>query len=450
MHPIYKIRKGFNINISGKAEKFFGKVNPSELYAVKPVDFHGLVPRLMVKEGSEVKAGTVLFVDKYQPEICFTAPVSGTVVAVNRGERRAILEVVVKADCASAYENFEVGNPFQMKREEIAAVLLKSGLWPSIRQRPYNIIADPERIPKAIFISAFDTAPLAPDYDFMIQGAEKDFQAGVDVLSVLVNGKVHINVSDEYPASSAFTQARNAQTNYFRGPHPAGDVSIQIQKIDPLNKGEVVWFIRPQAVVTIGRLFIKGVYDASRIVAVTGSEVLNPRYYRIISGASVKSLVNGKLNKNNHRFISGNPLTGTQVTLNGFLGYYDSHLSVIPEGDYSEFMGWAMPGFSKYSLSRSFWSWLAPDLEYKINTNTHGSPRPFVLTGIYEKLFPLDIYPMQLLKAIMAGDIDQMERLGIYEVAEEDFALCEFACPSKIEMQALIRKGLDMMKKEMS
>jgi Na+-transporting NADH:ubiquinone oxidoreductase subunit A len=450
MHQVYKIRKGLNISLAGKAEKFFGKVNASELYAVKPGDFHGLVPKLEVKEGSVVKAGTALFVDKNQPDIRFTSPVSGKVIAINRGERRVILEVVVKADNSIEYESFQAGNPLSLSRDEILKNLLMSGLWPAIRQRPYNIVASPKDIPKSIFVSAFDTAPLAPDFDFVVQGAETDFQVGINALSKLTLGKVHVNVSDEYPASHAFTHVHNARTNYFRGPHPAGNVSVQMQRIDPLNKGEVIWVVSPQDVITIGRLFMKGVYDASRLIALTGSEVTNPRYYRIIAGASVKSLTDGNVSKSHHRYISGNPLTGSQVPHSGFIGYYDSQLTVIPEGDHFEFLGWALPGFNKYSFSRSFWSWLTPEHKYTVDTNIHGGQRAFVITGLYEKVFPLNIYPMQLLKAIIAQDIDQMEKLGIYEVAEEDFALCEFICPSKTEMQTLIREGLDLMKQEMS
>ncbi len=450
MPQIYKINKGLNISLTGKAEKFFGKTNASGFYAVKPGDFHGLVPKLEVKEGTRVKAGTPLFVDKNMPEICFTAPVSGTVSAINRGERRAVLEVVVAADENTEYEQFKTASPLSLAKEEITALLLKSGLWPAIKQRPYNIVANPADTPKSIFISAFDKAPLAPDFDFIIQGAENDFQTGIDALSKLTSGKVHVNVSDEYPASPAYTRVKNAQTNYFRGAHPAGNVGVQISRIDPINKGDIVWVLGPQEVISIGRFFTMGVYDASKIIALAGSGVLNPRYYRIISGASIASLVTGLVQKDNQRYISGNPLTGKQVDLSGFIGYYDSLISVIPEGTHSEFLGWALPGFNKYSFSRSFWSWLNPDGKYVLDTNLNGGHRPFVITGIYEKVFPFNIYPMQLLKAIIADDIDQMEQLGIYEVAEEDFALCEFVCPSKTEMQVLIRKGMDLMKKEMS
>jgi Na+-transporting NADH:ubiquinone oxidoreductase subunit A len=261
---------------------------------------------------------------------------------------------------------------------------------------------------------------------------------------------VHVNISDEYQADSVFVRVRNAQVNYFRGPHPAGNVGVQIQRIDPLNKGEIIWTVGIQEVIMIGRLFRKGIYDASRIVALTGSEVMNPRYYRITGGAAVKSVTEGNVPVASHRYISGNPLTGTKIAPGGFIGFYDSQVTVIPEGDRFEFLGWARPGFDKYSYSRTFWSWLTPGRNYTLDTNLHGGQRAFVITGLYEKVFPMDIYPMQLLKAIMAEDIDQMERLGIYEVAEEDFALCEFVCPSKIEIQTLVRKGLDLMIKEMS
>lgn len=450
MPEIFKITKGLDINLSGKAERFFGKANDPELYALKPTDFHGLVPKLEVREGSAVKAGTTLFVDKARPDIRFTSPVSGTVTAINRGERRMILEVVVKPDTTIQYESFVTGNPLDMAADDIKARVLLSGIWPAIRQRPYNVIADPAVQPKSVFISAFDTAPLAPDYDFIIQGSEQDFQTGVDALSKLTSGTVHVNVSSEYPASSAYTQVKNARTNYFKGPHPAGNSSVHIQRIDPINKGEVVWVINPQDVIIIGRLFNKGIYDASKIVALTGSEVLNPRYYRVIAGTSVKSIVDGNIQKSELRFISGNPLTGTKVNHSGYLGYYDAQISVIPEGKHSEFLGWALPGFNKYSFYRLFWSWLTPSKKYTLDTNLNGGQRAFVLTGMYEKVFPFDIYPMQLLKAIIAEDIDDMERLGIYEVVEEDFALCEFIDASKTEMQALIRKGMDIMKKEMS
>jgi len=449
MSEVIKIRKGLDIKLKGKAEKIFIRPDPAELYAVKPTDFHNLIPRLTVKVDSSVKAGTPLFYDKYHPEIYFTSPVSGQVTAINRGERRKILEIVIRADTEIEYETFDMGDPSRMSIKEIKDKILKSGLWPTIRQRPYDVIADPEDMPKAIFISAFDTAPLAPDYDFAVKGCETDFLKGIEALSKLTVGKLHININDEYPASQVFTQPMNVQINRFRGPHPAGNIGIQIHHIDPINKGDIVWYVSPQDVITIGRLFIKGIYDASKVIALAGSEVLKPRYYKIVGGTSIKNMIEKNITDVNNRFISGNVLTGTRIESDGFVGYYDSQITVIPEGDHYELLGWAMPGLKKYSVSRSYWSWLFSNSEYRLDTNLNGGLRAFVVTGQYEKVFPMDIYPVQLLKAILVKDIDLMEKLGIYEVAPEDFALCEFVCTSKIDAQNIVREGLDYMIKEM-
>ncbi|MBN1599949.1 MAG: Na(+)-translocating NADH-quinone reductase subunit A [Bacteroidales bacterium] len=449
MSETIKIRKGLNINLKGKAEKIFVKADKAELFAVKPTDFYGLVPKLTVKLDDTVKAGSELFYDKYKPQIKFTAPVSGKIQLINRGERRRILEVVISPDEEIEYESFKQADPATISRNEVIQNLLDSGLWPTLRQRPYNIIANPEDTPKAIFISAFDTAPLAPDYDFVVKGKEQEFQYGVNALIKLSGGKVHLNVNSEYPPSNVFSQAQGVQINKFKGPHPVGNVGTQIHYIDPVNKGEVVWTISPQDVILIGRLFLKGKYDASRIVALTGSEVLKPKYYKTIGGSCIRSITKENVKEGELRFISGNVLTGTKVYQNGFLGFYDSQITVIPEGNFHEFMGWLSPGFKKYSFYRSFFSWMNPEKEYTINTNLHGGKRALMITGSFERVFPMDIYPMQLLKAIIIEDIDLMEKLGIYEVAEEDFALCEFIDTSKTDIQSIVRKGLDLMIKEM-
>jgi len=450
MPRVHKIRKGLNLNLAGKAEKVFNKAGQAEFYAVKPTDFHSIVPRMMVKEGDEVKAGSALFHDKYKPEILFTSPVSGRLHSIVRGERRIIEEVIIRSDGKMDSEHFPVDDPLKMKRSDIISTLLKSGLWPSIKQRPYNIVANPSDNPRDIFVSAFDTSPLAPDYDFVILGLENEFRTGINALSRLTDGIVHINVNADYPASNAFTKSTGAQVNYFSGAHPTGNVGVQINHIKPVNKGEVVWVLNVQEVIAIGRLFIKGICDQSRIIALTGSGVIAPKYYKVTSGTAVNEAFEGLFHKGNYRYISGNVLTGKKISSNGYLGYYDSQLTVIPEGDYYEFMGWASPGINKLSYSRTFWSWLTPRKEYNVDTNLHGGLRAFVITGLYEEVLPMDIYPMQLLKAIIAKDIDGMEKMGIYEVAEEDFALCEFVCPSKTEMQKLIRKGLDLIRQEMS
>ena len=450
MSEVIKIKKGLNIKLQGKAEKIFMKADPAEKYALKPTDFHGLIPKLVVKQDDLVKAGSTLFYDKSNPEIKFSSPVSGKVAEIRRGERRKILEVIIESD--NKYDQIDFGKESSenLTKEKVTAKMLESGLWPFIRQRPYGIIANPEDTPTAIYISAFDTAPLAPDLDFIVTGNEEDFQAGINSISKLTSGKVYLNVDADYPATSIFNRVSKVKITKFKGVHPAGNVGIQIHHIKPINKGEIIWYLYPQDVITIGRLFKKGIYDASRVVALTGSEVHKPRYYRLLSGSIITPVIKDNIKKDKDvRYISGNVLTGTQVSSNGYLGFYDSQISVIPEGNNKEFFGWALPGFGKYSKSRTFFSWLTPNKEYKLNTNLHGGERAFVMTGQYEKVLPMDIYPVQLLKSILAGDIEKMENLGIYEVIEEDMALCEFICTSKIEVQQILRKGLELMIKEL-
>lgn len=451
MSKVIKIKRGLNINLTGSAEKILKKADQSETYAVKPPDFQGIRPKLVVKTGDKVKAGTPLFFDKFQPEVQFTSPVSGEVIEINRGERRMILEVVVKADPKIEYEQFDVGDPKKLGREEIIGIMQQSGLWPVIRQRPYSIIARANDIPKAIYISAFDTAPLSPDMDYIVKEDADNFQKGIDVLSKLTDGKIHLNLNADYPPAETYTKAKGVELNYFTGPHPAGNVGIQINKIDPINKGDIIWYTYPQEIIMIGRLFSKGIYDATKIIALAGSEVVNPKYYKIINGASIANLVKNNITKDKPlRYISGNVLTGSKILKDGYVGYYDNMVTVIPEGNYYEMFGWAKPGFNKLSASRAVFSWLLPGKKFKVDTNLHGGPRAYVMTGEYEKVFPMDIYPVQLIKAIMIEDIDLMEKLGIYEVDEEDFALCEYVCTSKTEVQSIIRSGLDLMRKEMS
>ncbi|MBU8892203.1 MAG: Na(+)-translocating NADH-quinone reductase subunit A [Bacteroidales bacterium] len=450
MSKVNKIKKGLNINMLGAAEKIIKKADQAEFYAVKPTDFQGIRPKLVVKIGDKVKAGTPLFYDKFQPEVQFTSPVSGEVVEINRGERRVILEVVVRADAVIEYEEFIVGDPANLSREEIIKVLQKSGLWPAIRQRPYSTLANPNDTPKSIFISAFDSAPLAPDMDYVSKECTDCFQKGIDVLSKLTDGTIHLNLNAEYPAAETFTEAKGVQINKFTGPHPSGNVGVQINKVDPINKGDIVWYTYPQEIIAIGRFFEKGIYDATKIIALTGSEVKNPKYYKIINGASIKNLAAGNIDDGELRYISGNVLTGSKITGEGYVGYYDNQVTVIPEGNHHEFLGWATPGFKKATASRALFSSLLFGKKFRIDTNINGGPRAFVMSHEYNKVFPMDIYPVQLIKSIMIEDIDKMEQLGIYEVDEEDFALCEYVCTSKIEVQSIIRTGLDLMRKEMS
>jgi Na+-transporting NADH:ubiquinone oxidoreductase subunit A len=448
MSNTFKIRKGLDIKLLGEAEKKIREL-PSKSCAIKPPDFQGVFPKLLVQEGDEVKAGTPLFFDKYRENIVFTSPLSGKVSEIRRGAKRVLLEVSIEAGPKQEFIDFGAGDPNKLDKGSVTAKLLESGLWPMIRQRPYAIIANPADNPKAIMVAAFDSAPLAPDFDFIAEGRQDDLQAGIDALRKLTGGKVHINISNKQ-SSEIFSNIKGAEVNIFSGPHPAGNVSTQINSISPLNKGEVVWYLRPQEVLAIGHLFRHGKVDPTRVVALTGSEVVKPAYYKTVIGSSISEMVKNNIREGKQRFISGNVLTGKRIEKAGYVGFYDSQVSVIPEGDYYEFFGWASPGFNKFSFYHSFFSWMMPGKKYKLDTNYHGGERAFVLTGKFEQVFPLNIYPLQLIKAIMVEDIDQMENLGIYEVDEEDFALCEFISTSKINIQKIIRDGLNLMIKEMN
>lgn len=443
-----RIRKGVDIKLKGRAEKVYAQVPASETYMLKPTDFHGLTPKLTVKEGEEVKAGTCLFYDKYNEKVRFTSPVSGEVVEIVRGEKRKVLGVKILADKETSYQQFDV-NP-SMGRDQIIDALCEAGLWPMVKTRPFDVIANPEDKPKAIFISAFDSAPLAADNDFILHGLEDEFQQGLDIITKLTEGVTHLNVDGKTNPSPVFSNAKGVQINKISGPHPAGNVGVQIHHMDPLNKGEVIWTLTPQDVLTIGRFFKTGQYDASRIVALAGSMVLKPKYYRVTAGCQVNHMLSNNLEEGKPRVISGNVLTGTHISTDGYLGYYDNLITVIPEGDEAEFMGWLAPGFGKFSLSRTFWSWLNPGKEYELTANLHGEERAYVMTGQYEKVFPFDIYPVQLVKACLMEDVEALEQLGIYEVSHEDFALCEFVCTSKVNVQDIVRDGLDLVKKECS
>ncbi|WP_297090147.1 Na(+)-translocating NADH-quinone reductase subunit A [uncultured Draconibacterium sp.] len=447
MSEVIKLRKGLNIKLKGSAEKALEKLPTPATVALKPTNFPGLTPKLSVKVDAEVKAGEALFYDKYHPEIVFTAPIGGKVVSINRGERRRILEVVIATDKNAGSAEFKKAAPSALSAEEVKEQILKSGLWPFIKKRPYGIIANPEEKPKAIYISTFDTAPMAPDYDFVLQDQMDTFQTGVDVLAKLTEGDVNLGVKP----GSAFSSVKNVVINTFEGPHPAGNVGIQIANTNPINKGDVVWTINVQDVLFIGRLFETGKVDFTKTIAFTGSEVKAPKYFETIVGAPIKDLVSGKLTTAGYssRIISGNVLTGDKVSEKSFLSYYDSQVSVIPEGDDYEFMGWADPGFGKFSATKAYFGKLFPKKEYTLNANLHGGERAFVVSNQYEKYVPMDILPVFLLKAIMVNDIDKMEQLGIYEVIEEDFALCEYACTSKIEVQKILREGINTMIKEL-
>ncbi|MCL2028066.1 MAG: Na(+)-translocating NADH-quinone reductase subunit A [Bacteroidales bacterium] len=452
-----RLKRGFTIQIEGEADKsLMSSTFKIDSYAVKPTDFYGMCPKLLVEEGTVVKAGTPLFFDKADERIKITSPVSGVVSAIVRGEKRVIEQIKITPDEQIEYIKFgePVGAGYDLSSqtaEQIKSKLLESGLWAYIRTRPYHMIADPDAQPKMIVISTFDTAPMGPDYDFIAHDQKLHFQAGLDVLAKLTEGKVHLNIHEELTRDDVFLYAKNVEINTFSGKHPVGNVGIQIHHLDPINKGEVVWFVNPQDVIIIGRLFLDGVLNATKIVALAGSELKRTGYHKIVAGACIKSLVESNLiDDATPRYISGNVLTGKQILQDGYLGFYDHLISVIPEGNYYEFMGWAMPGFFKFSFWRSFFSWLMPGKKYVLDTNYHGGHRALIFTGQYEKVLPMDILPMQLIKACIIEDIEAMEELGIYEVDAEDFALCEYIDPSKTEIQNIIRKGMDLVKQEMS
>lgn len=445
-----RIKKGLNIPLKGKAEKVTIKHEPADTYAVKPSDFKDILPKIVAKEGETVKAGSVLFFDKKRPDIKFTSPVSGQVKEIIRGEKRKILEIVIQANPQQSVISFDMPDIEKASREELVQILLDSGLWTSLRQRPFQIIPDPTSSPRDIFISCFDKAPLAPDLDFMLHGNEKSFETGLACLKRLTSGAVYLGINADYRAASIFSKPKNVIKHEIEGKYPASNVGIQIHHIKPILPGEKVWTIHPLHVIFIGRLFEKGHLDMSRMVAITGSEVIRPRYHKIISGTSVKHLLKDNIQKGNVRYISGNVLTGKTINNQGHLGFFDDQITVIPEGNHHELMGWAAPGFNKFSTSRTFFSWLMPWKKYRMDTNYHGGERTFIFSGQYEKVLPMNIYPVHLLKAILAKDLDLMENLGMHEVVEEDFAVCEYVCASKIEVQAIIQEGIDFMIKELN
>ncbi|MFT4521179.1 MAG: Na+-transporting NADH:ubiquinone oxidoreductase subunit A [Bacteroidia bacterium] len=445
MSKVFRIKKGKDIPLDGLAAKSLqGNKMPSSA-ALKPTDFRNLIPKLEVKAGMEVKAGDVLFYDKSNPQIKFTSPVSGEVAEVVRGERRAIQEIRVLLDQNIGYKAFDTGSA--NSREGAKELLLDSGLWPFMVERPFGVIANPDETPKAIHISCFDSSPLAPDYTFTLEGESAAFARGISLLKLLTNGAVHINVDGSKPKPSFISDAKGAIISEFIGPHPAGLVGVQIHHIDAINKGDIVWTLNPQSVVFIGRLMINGHVDLRKKIAVAGSQANNPSYVETIHGANIENLV-GKLKEGNTRIISGGILTGTKIGSKGYLGFHDNGILAIPEGDHFEFLGWLFPSYARPTISNSLPISKFLKKSFAANTNMHGEERAFVVSGEYEKVLPMDILPVQLLKATLAQDLEAMENLGIYEVIEEDLALCEFVCTSKIEVQQILSDGIKLMEEE--
>ena len=442
------IKKGLDISLVGDAKQVTTQILAGGVYAIRPSDFHGITVKLVAKEGSEVKAGDTLFYSKSDERILFPSPVSGKVTDVIRGERRRVLAIIIAGNITQEYKDFGVKDVDKMSTEEVKNHLLSSGCWPFVKQRPYDVIANPNQSPKAIFISAYDSAPLAADLDYTLKGKELELQLALTAVGKLSKGKVHVSVGEN--TNSPFSNLEGIELHKVSGPHPVGNVGTQISQIDPINKGEVIWVVSPQDLLVIGELLLSGKLNVTRTIALTGSKFNKPKYVTAIAGAQINGLVENNLENNNTRIISGNVLSGNHIKEEDFIGYYDNQITAIPEGDDYEFFGWNKPIFNKISTSRALtFSWLTPKKKYDLNTNTNGEHRAFVITGSYEKVFPLDIYPMQLLKACMYKDLDEMEALGAYEVAPEDFALTEFICVSKQPHQKIIREGLDLMREEL-
>ena len=445
MAKVIKLRKGLDINLKGKATKETANVKCPGEYALVPDDFTGVKPKVVVKEGDAVKAGDALFVDKLHPEVKFVSPVSGTVSMVERGDRRKLLSIRVKADEKQEVRQFDT-------KGDVKALMLESGLFAFLRQRPYDVVANPDDAPKAIFVSAFNSMPLSQDFEYVLQGQEAEFQAGLSALAKLA--KVYLGVSAKQTAK-ALTEAKDCEVNVFDGPAPAGNVGVQINHVSPVNKGEVVWTLGAEEVIFLGRLLKTGKVDFTRTIALAGSEVKEPKYYKVLVGQKLTTLLDGNLlpltgDGGAVRIINGNVMTGLKTSAEGFLGAHATEVNVIPEGDHAdEMLGWIMPRFNTFSTHRSYFSWLfGKKKEYVIDARIKGGERHMIMSGEYDKVFPMDIYAGYLVKAIIAGDIDRQEALGIYEVAPEDFAIAEFVDSSKLELQRIVREGLDILRKE--
>ncbi|MDD4847229.1 MAG: Na(+)-translocating NADH-quinone reductase subunit A [Bacteroidales bacterium] len=434
---VFTIRKGLDLALKGVAVEKTQRLECSTV-ALSPDDFRWITPKLVVQEGDCVKVGTPLFVSKTDERLRFVSPVSGTVQKIVRGEKRKIERIVVNNDQQYLSEHIE--NEIDATPSTIKTQLLKYGLWAFVRQRPFAIIAQPDETPKSIFVSGFDSAPLAPNYAYIIKNQLSELQEGLRILSLLTPGKTFFCLPDDCELDLS-SLPKNVESRYFSGPHPSGNVGTQIHYIDPINKGEKVWYVELQNVVTIGKLFLHKKLDFSKTIALCGEGALQPMYYTIVNGGNIASIAQNSL-KRPIRIISGNVLTGKVIDTDGFIGFYDQQLTLIPEGGERELIGWLLPNFKKWSLSHTFLSFLTPHKKYSFNAQLHGGKRAFMLTDVYEKVFPFDILPLQLMKACIIQDIDLMEQLGIYEVTDEDFALCDVVCPSKTECQSIIYEGL--------
>lgn len=447
MTKIVNIKKGLDISIRGNAvESAPVDVTPATC-AIIPDDFPGITPKVDVKEGDEVVVGSTLFHDKAYPDVKVTSPVAGKVTAIVRGERRKLERIVITPGTSpSTSLDFEVNNIDD--RTRASRLLLDSGLWAWMRQRPYDIVPNPGVTPRDIFITGFDSAPLAPDFEMMLDGKQKELGAAVALLKKLTDGDIYIGIHD----GSCLEAIDGVETIIMNGPHPAGNVGVQICNVKPVNKGETVWTMDALTLLRIGKLATSGSLDMTVTAALTGCEVTEPHYINTIAGADMKSVLKGAVNNDDihHRVISGNVLTGIPVGEEGYLRFPYRQVTVIAEGDdFAEFMGWASLSPQKMSVNRSFPGHFFRH-KFCPDARILGGRRAMIMSGVYEKVMPMDILPEYLIKAIIARDIDRMEQLGIYEVAPEDFALCEYVDPSKLELQKIVQEGLDYLRKELS
>ncbi len=446
------LKKGLNIPIAGEAELRVSKAIAPGIVAVCPTDFKGLLPRLLVKEGDSVLCGSPVIADKKNPDILLASPVSGTVKELVRGDKRKLLAVLIEADDEQKSVDFGKKDVDGLDADAVRSAILQAGLWPWLVQRPYGILANPLETPRDIFVSAFNSAPLAVDSEFCYDGEAKAIQAGVSALAKLTAGKVHVSL-EAGREHSPLARLQNAEIHFFKGKHPAGNVGVQIANIKPIQKGETVWTVSPAGLAAIGKLFVTGKYNVSRKVAVCGPMAIEPSYIQTVPGMPMKTLAPfyGNLPEG-VRFISGDVLSGRNVGEAGYLGFFDDQITLIREGVDKELLGWARPlRYKQYSRDHSYFSWLTPWRKYEMDTNLHGGPRAFMMNdGYYSKVLPMDIYPVYLAKACLASDIDKMERFGIYEVLPEDLATCEFIDPSKNNIQDIIAQGIDLMLKEMA
>jgi len=437
-----RIKRGLSLRLEGEAKKELVNAPRSKTYAIKPPDFHTVVPKMVVKEGAKLLAGDEIFYSKYTDEIRFTTPVSGILKEIKRGAKRRILEIIIEADPEDAYRDFGKMSASKADVKDIKERILESGCGAFIYQRPYDIVADPKDTPKAIFISAVTTAPLAADKAFIIKDKIEAFQEGINALKKLTPGKIHLSVDEN--SAEYLKNIQGVELHHVKGKHPAGNVGVQIHKIDPLNRGECVWVVGVEDVAIIGNVFLTGEFRAERTIAITGSEAKDRKYYKTVIGANVSDLI-GQVT-DDVRIISGDVLTGTQLSNNQYLGFFKNEVTLIPEGNNYRMFGWLPFTYNNiHSNSHTSLSWLFPKRKFTPTTNLNGEERALVVTGEMEEVLPMDVYPMQLIKACMAGDIEKMENLGIYEVAPEDFALVEYVNTSKIEIQEVIRLGLDLM-----